>query len=55
MSYFALIPLLPVLAYCLVQTFRDCRSRSFVMAIWGGLLSAFIMWMVVQLAMHPGY
>ena len=38
MGGLALLFILPLLAYCLVQTSRDLKKRNWPLAVWGGLI-----------------
>lgn len=47
--------LLPLFAYCMVQTFRDVRGRRWAFALWGGATTIFIGWLLEALTRAPPY
>jgi drug/metabolite transporter superfamily protein YnfA len=55
MAVFALLGLLPLLAYCIIQTFRDARRKTVIMAVWGAILCGLLIWMVVRVFQQPGF
>jgi hypothetical protein len=55
MSVFALGILLPLLAYCVVQTVRDYRSRDFLVCAWGIAMTSVVLIGIVGVFQNPGY
>jgi len=55
MQAYAVLTLLPMLAYCLVQTFRDLRRRQWVFATWGGATALFLCWIIEALTRGSSY
>ena len=53
MGGLALIFLLPLLAYCAVQTVRDLMKKNWPMGIWGALLVALMLWTIPRLFIGP--
>jgi hypothetical protein len=54
LAVFALYGLLPLLAYCVIQTFLDFRRKSIFMAIGGVLMAVLLMLIVVRVFQDPG-
>ena len=55
MAIFALIGILPLLAYCVVQTIRDYRAKSVLMCVWGMLMIALLTWLSIRTGSQPSY
>jgi len=57
MAIFGLFLVLPFGVYCAVQTFRDFRRKSYVMAVWGSAMTLFATWCIlgVMRAMPGSY
>jgi hypothetical protein len=55
MAIYALIGILPLLAYCVVQTVRDYRSKSVLMCVWGIVMVALLAWLAIQTGRVPSY
>ncbi len=55
MQAYAVLMLLPMLIYCLAQTYRDVRGRSWILAAWGGGMILFIGWIIAALTRGPSY
>lgn len=45
--------LLPMLIYCVAQTYRDVRRRQWAFAAWGGGTILFIGWIIGVLTRGP--
>ena len=55
MMIFALGILVPLVAYCLIQTVRDFRSQDFLLAAWGVCMTGFVLFGIAQALRNPGY
>jgi hypothetical protein len=55
MQTYAVLLLLPLLAYSLVQTYRDVRGRCWAFALWGGATILLIGWIIEALTRTPSY
>jgi hypothetical protein len=55
MGFIALLILLPLIAYCLVQTIRDYRARRVLMSLWGMAMTALLFWLFVRAGRGPQY
>lgn len=55
MQFYVVLGLLPLLAYCVVQTFRDARRRQWVFALWGGATALYIAWAIEAMTRGPSY
>ncbi|MGI4733505.1 MAG: hypothetical protein ACRYFW_17435 [Janthinobacterium lividum] len=47
--------LLPMLIYCLAQTYRDLRRRHWIFASWGSGTVIFIGWLIEGMTRGPSY
>ncbi len=55
MQAYAVLMLLPMLIYCLAQTYRDVRRRNWIFAVWGGGMILFFGWIIEALTRGPSY
>lgn len=55
MAGFALLFVLPMLAYVLVQVGRDVRRGHWWMVGWGVAMAALLVWMIGRILNDPGY
>ena len=55
MRFYAALMLLPMLVYCLAQTYRDARRRSWIFAAWGGAMILCLGWIIEGLTRGPSY
>lgn len=47
--------LIPLLMYSGTQTIRDYRRKSWIMAVWGAMTSALLLWLLEAVTRGPGY
>lgn len=55
MQAYAVLMLLPMLMYALVQTYRDVRRRNWAFVAWGGGTIIFIGWIIEVLTRAPSF
>lgn len=55
MNLLVVLMLLPLLIYCLVQSYRDVRRRDWILAVWGGVTILFLAWLIEAMTRGPSY
>lgn len=55
MAAFALLYLLPLAAYLLVQTIRDYRAKQVLLCLWGVGLLSLTLFLITDVFKSPGY
>jgi len=55
MTIFALLLLLPLLAYLLVQITRDYRSKQVFLCVWGLCILGVALFVIAGVFRNPGY
>ena len=55
MQAYAVLMLLPMLIYCVAQTYRDVRRRNGTFAVCAGGMILFLGWIIETLTNGPSY
>lgn len=55
MQAYAVLMLLLMLIYCVVQTYRDARRRRWIFAAWGGGMILLFGWIIEAMTRGPSY
>jgi predicted membrane channel-forming protein YqfA (hemolysin III family) len=55
MAVLALIAAVPLLLYCVAQTIRDVRRRSWPFAVYGLAMLVLMIWVTGLILAAPGY